>query len=190
MKKTIISIVLGLIFTISGYSQNVPNPDEEITIKKSDLSTEQLAEILAEKQLQEMQKKVETYGNWVGVGGEVGTAVKEALLGVVEVSDKFGKTDVGKFTMIMVAWKIIGKDIIRILLGLIFIIVFVILLNRSYRTYTVRRIVTESNGWKFWLPKKYTLVEPKEFDGFEFTKILHLFLLVGSFGITYAIMFS
>ena len=77
---------------------------EKITVKTSDLTVDQLAKIKAQAEVESLQKKLETYGKWVGVGGEIGNAVKESLNAVVDVSDKFGKTDVGKFTMLMVAW--------------------------------------------------------------------------------------
>lgn len=132
---------------------------EKITISTSDLTVDQLAKIKAETQVKELQKKLDTYGKWVGVGGEVGTAVKEGLTAVVDVADKFGKTDVGKFTMYMVAWKVIGKDIVGIVLGLLFFTVFTsVLIWIAKRTLTSKKVLT-SNPGLFKYPKTYEVVK-------------------------------
>jgi len=190
MKKVIVFLMLAIFAAACCPKANAQTPTQKITVDASDLTVDQLAKIKAQQEIETLQKKLETYGNWVGVGGEIGNAVKEGLNAVVDVSDKFSKTDVGRFTMIMVAWKVIGKDFVRIILGLLFIFIFTFVLLRSYRTYTIRKVLVKSNGWKFWLPKEYKVIEPTDFDGFQFVRILHLFLLIGAFGITYAIMFA
>jgi hypothetical protein len=192
MKKVIVFLMLAIFAVACCPKANaqVTTQPEKITVNASDLTVDQLAKIKAQQEVETLQKKLETYGKWVGVGGEIGNAVKEGLNAVVDVSDKFGKTDVGRFTMVMVAWKIIGKDLVRIALGLLFIIIFTFVLLRSYKNYCTRRILIKSNGWKFWLPKEYQVVKPESFDGFQFVKILHVFLMIGAFGITYAIMFA
>jgi hypothetical protein len=93
--------------------------------------------------------------------------------------------------MVMIAWKIIGKDIIRIIIGLVFLTIFTIFLGRYYKdNFTVHKVAVNDNGWRFWLPKEWKLVEPKNYDGYEFVKWLTILMMVGGFGITYAIMFG
>lgn len=192
MKKNILFLIIMLVTTAyySNINAQTVTTSERITVNTSDLTLDQLAKIKAEQTATELQKKLDTYGKWVGVGGEIGGAVKESLNAVVDVADKFGKTDVGRFTMFMVAWKIIGKDIVRIIIGLIFMFIITILIFRSYKNLCTRRIVIKSNGWKFWLPKEYKIVEPEDFEGLEFVKILHIFFFAGAIGLTYAIMFA
>lgn len=60
----------------------------------------------------------------------------------------------------------------------------------SFRRYKPRRIMIEGTLWKPWIPRKYEIVEPDNFEGIEFVKILHIFLMMASFGLTYAIMFG
>lgn len=164
---------------------------EKIVVNKSDLTSTQLMKIETDAKITELQQKLETYGNWVGVGGEIGTAVKEGLTAVVDVADKFGKTDVGKFTLIMVAYKIMGRDFIRIGVGIIFAVIFTIFFFVNFkRNFTERRIVIEDNGWRFWLPKKYQIVSPNTYEGYEFVKWANVLILFGGFAIIYAIMFA
>lgn len=190
-------MTLTLAFSVVN-AQSTPASAQKVEVNISDLTPLQIAKIQAEAQVQtaqyeidKLKSKLETYGNWVGVGGEIGTAVKEGLTAVVDVADKFGSTKVGKFTMIMIAYKIMGRDFIRIIIGLLFFTVFVIFLfNYHKKNFTTRRIAIEDNGWKFWLPKKYEIVEPKQYEGYEFVKWLNIAMLLGSFGLTYAIMFA
>jgi hypothetical protein len=55
--------------------------------------------------------------SWVGIGKEIGEATKEGLAAVVDQAERFGTTRVGFFVMAMVAWKIIGHDILAVVLG-------------------------------------------------------------------------
>ena len=160
------------------------------------LTAEQQAKYYSDLKIAELEKKLQTYGNWVGVGGEVGTAIKEGLTAVVDVADQFGKTDVGKFTMYMVAWKVIGKDIVRIVLGLIFIAVFTWLLIYSFkRTCLERRILVETKNAGFMrYPKerKYEIIEPRfgDGEGLGAIRVLHLVFFLIAIWITYGIMFA
>lgn len=117
MKKIfVLSFVLAFL-ALACCSANAQTTTPKTGDPTSYMTPEQLAKYEADIRVAELQKKLDIYGNWVGVGGEVGTAVREGLNAVVDVADKFGKTDVGRFTMILVAWKVIGKDIMRIVLG-------------------------------------------------------------------------
>lgn len=189
MKRFWIVSILMLFCTTSYMVAQGNQQDEKITVSTSDLTPAQLLKIKADQEAKDLQAKLTTYGNWVGVGGEIGKGVKEGLTAVVDVADKFGSTKVGTFTMIMVAWKIIGRDILRIFIGIIFVIVATIFIFKSYRKLTTHRICIKSNGWQFWLPKEYKIIEPEDFEGKEFVKVLYLIMLVGAFGIGYALMF-
>ena len=158
---------------------------ETVTINKSDLTATQLAKIAADEQL----AKIETYGKWVGVGGEIGTAIREGLNAVVDVSEKFGNTNVGKFTMYLIAWKVAGKDFVRIFLGLIFAVVITFLIFRSLRKMYPYKIPKRNRGIKFWESVEYEIIHPEDYEGSEIMKVVYILMLVGSYGITYAIMF-
>lgn len=171
-------------------SQSTYSHDQKITVNSSDLTVDQLAKIELEKANAELQKKVDTYGKWVGVGGEVGIAVKEGLTAVVDVADKFGKTDVGKFTIYMVAWKVMGKDLIKIIIGLLFFFLFTTTLIFTYRRLVnPRRFLVENPGWLRY-PKKYLVIESK-YSADDTTLVAVIFIIFFFVGmwITYAVMF-
>lgn len=164
-----------------------PSPEQYLT-------ADQMAKYQSDLKVAELEKKLQTYGNWVGVGGEIGTAVKEGLSAVVDVSEQFGKTDVGKFTMLMIAWKVMGKDIIKIFIGLIFLFIALFTAYKSMRKtiFGFNRKV-KSNGLLFWKPNEYQWVSGTFSDysseGIGFMWFLHVVFILGSIGITYAIMF-
>lgn len=54
--------------------------------------------------------ELSTIEKWKGIGQEIGIATKEGLTSVMDVAEKFGTTNVGRFVMFMVAWKVMGQD--------------------------------------------------------------------------------
>jgi uncharacterized protein YxeA len=66
--------------------------------------------------------QIETAGKWVGFGKEVGTAVNESLKAVTGTAVDFSKTSLGKITVALVIYKVIGSDIIRVLFGILWLI--------------------------------------------------------------------
>ena len=191
MKKFLALLTITMfVFTFNAPQASAQLQDQKITVKTSDLTVDQLAKIKLEEANAELQKKVDTYGKWVGVGGEIGTAVKDGLNAVVDVADKFGKTDVGRFTMIMIAWKVVGKDVVRIILGILFFITLTIIIVRVYRRVVMPRRVLIENPGLFKYPKKYQVVNPPV-DGEDSVWITVILLLVFLAGIwiTCGIMF-
>jgi len=196
MKRILVLPVLLLLALTSVTAQtDYTTSDERIVVNKSDLTPDQIAKLKAEAQLELMEKKLETYGNWVGVGGEIGQAIDEGLNSVVNVAEKFGKTEVGKFTLVLIAWKVVGQDVVRILLGLIFIGMFTWLLIYSFRRTCIDRrvlIKNENPGFMTYPKlKEYKIVEPLfgDGEGLGIIRIVHLIFFLIGIWITYAIMF-
>ena len=158
------------------------------------MTPEQLVEFQKDVEIAQLEKKLETYGNWVGVGGEVGSAIEEGLSAVVGVADQFGSTDVGKFTMILIAWKVIGKDTVRILLGLLFFALITWLFLKVYKGYyRPKKVATKKVPFlkRFVESVEYQIIEPdKDWEGVNAIPIVMLILYAGAVGITYAIMFA
>jgi hypothetical protein len=191
MKKIIgLLAIMTLLIVVSAPRTYAQTEDSKITVKTSDLTTDQLAKIKLEQTNAELQKKLDTYGKWVGVGGEIGTAVKDGLTAVVDVADKFGATNVGKFTMTMVAWKVIGKDLVKIVIGLLFFIVFTSTFIYTFKRLTKEQRVLIENPGLFKYPKKYEVIRAK-FDAEDTTIIAVIFIIAFLIGIwvTYSVMF-
>jgi hypothetical protein len=199
MKKILGLMIMLLVVAIApSYSQaNLNGSNEKVVIDKADLTPAQIASYEAQAQIEKanaeiakLERKLETYGKWVGVGGEIGQAVKDGLTSVVDVADKFGSTNVGRFTMIMIAWKVMGKEVVQIILGLLFFFTFLITLILIFRRIVLpRRIKIENPGF-FKYPKKYELVKTElDSEGVTIVTVVFVFAFLLSIWITYAIMF-
>jgi hypothetical protein len=181
MKKFLWLFIMLLTITVTSYAQ-----DETVQIKKTDLTTEQLAKL----QVEETKQKIVSYGEIAGFGKEIGIAINDGLNAVVDVSQKFAGTDVGKFTIAIIGWKLLYKDFIQILLGLLFVVFVNILIFKYHKTLRPHKVLKKGAWYQFWVTKEYDYVEPDEFEGIEAIKILLIAISMGSFGFTYLIMFG
>jgi len=86
-------------------AQEDKTKEEMVLVPKKYVSTEGLTHTQTSK------------SEWIGIGREIGIATREGLDAVIGSAEKFGTTKVGTFIMCMVAWKIIGKDLLGIVLG-------------------------------------------------------------------------
>lgn len=199
MKKIIlISLLLAFVTSISYTASS--QSSKQVVVNYDDLNSIQKAEIMAneliaeqESQLAVYEKKIEKYGDWVGVGGEVGIAVKEGLEAVVDVADKFGGTDVGMFTMVLVAWKVMGKDVVGIVLGIIFFIVLVTLMLLFFKRVVLnRKTLIKKTPLGFWKgsTKEWVIIESNFDEGDKaITGIVGAVVFLLGIWITYGIMF-
>ena len=111
-----------------------------ITVRRSSLPASVIQQV-------EMQQKIETMGKWVGLGKEIGTAVKEGLSALTEETDKFSKTGVGKFTMFMIAFKIMGYAVIQLCVGIIlFLIITPVIIVSFFKNCMPEKYVSRKNS--------------------------------------------
>lgn len=113
MKAKLVLVGLLLIgFAHSTLAQQQTQSSQDATtviVKKSDLTAEQLAKV----QSQQVKERLGEYGEYAEMGRGIGLAVSESLK-AGDVAVNFSKTDVGKFTMFLIAWKVMAKDIISV----------------------------------------------------------------------------
>lgn len=110
-----------LIFASLGIAQT----SDQVLINKADLPPAVLAQL-------EQKSQVEKYGSYVGLGKEIGEAVKGSLSAFTDETDKFAKTGVGKFTMALVAYKVVGLQLIQLLFGLLLFSVSTFVIGFSF----------------------------------------------------------
>jgi hypothetical protein len=192
MKKlilfTILFLSVGLMPTMAQQTQ-----DSRILVDPNDLPASVLNELKQKQQVQNIEQKVEQYGRWAGMGKEVGTAINEGLTAVKDVSIEFSESDLGLFTMGMIAWNVMGEDLTRIIIGLIIMLLSLIFILRSYfKTCTQTKVYVNGRVPLLMRPFKssgeYTLEHAQYSDGGG--AFLHFIALGVMAGITYAIMFA
>jgi hypothetical protein len=109
MKLRIVAIfmlALLVVFT-PAVAQQTADGDQIVSVPKKYVSAEGLN-----------HQAEATVSKWIGMGKEIGVATREGLDAVVGSAEKFGTTKVGTFVMVMIAWNIMAKSILGIILGI------------------------------------------------------------------------
>ena len=101
-------ITIALLFCAALCAAQTDDSEQLVTVPKRYVSTEGLNH----------QASQPAASQWIGVGREIGVATREGLNAVVDTAEKFGSTKVGTFVMVMIAWKIMAKDVLGIVLGI------------------------------------------------------------------------
>ncbi len=145
MSRRIIVVAI-LIATGWAFAQQTDQQEKMILVKESDLPATVLEQVRMKQQLQ-------SYGEYAGLGREIGTAINEGLKAVTEQTAKFAETKVGKFTMFIIAYKVLGTDIVQFAVGIPLLVVGLIIFVWSYYKNCIpRRILIEKDkeGKKRW----------------------------------------
>lgn len=194
MKKLTLTLLFALFMCLNfqAIAQN-NQQDDRIVVSASDLPASVLEEIKKKKELENIEYKVQSYGKWAGMGEEIGTAVSGALTAVKDVSIEFADSDLGHFTMLMVAWKVMGIDVVRIVIGVFLIFLGWIFTLKSYfKTCTPTRLYENGRQPLFMRPFKssgpYTIVNPMWNEGGG--AFLHFVVMASFAGVGALIMFS
>lgn len=117
--------------------------------------------------------------NGKGIGIAIGSAAKELGL----AADAFLKTDAGKITVAMVAWKVMGRDLVHIVGGSIFFLILAGIWTHIYRrtcligSVTITPIQMKILGFDVVRNKKMIIYDKKPYDAEQF------FLMVVGIGI-------
>lgn len=157
------------------------NQDEMVTVPKKYVSSEGMNH-------QGSESNVSKAAEWAGIGKEVGIATKEALNAVVDTSEKFGSTKVGTFVMIMVAWKIMAKDILAIIIGIpIWVVGLCIWIWAAKKFFFGYKVLDKQEGkTKFYSqhePYNFNSEDARSATGIILTLIIVVWFIVGIAGI-------
>lgn len=82
---------------------------------------------------EEAKQKVEAVSEYVGLGREIGEAVNGALGAVEDHVLSIASSDLGQTAIFIVCWKLLWKDIVGIIVGLILLIIMCVWLWHSLR---------------------------------------------------------
>jgi len=135
--KTIVSIFAALAFVASVFAQQQPNM---VTVDVNQLTPEARAQI----EMAKTKEKIAQYGSWVGVGREVGEALDAGLTAVEKHADNIADTKIGMFAMAVIAYKVIGTDLIQLFVGLGFALLWVpFYVYMAWRNVIPHRVLTD-----------------------------------------------
>lgn len=141
MKK--LFILLGMLFISAvTFAQSVTLSQEDLA-KLDPNAKAQIVAIQTEKQI---DGTLQTTGKWVGLGKEIGTAMNESLTAITTTASNFAETKLGKFTMFLVAWKVIGTDFLQLVIGIVWIVMILSISLYLYRN-NCERVKIMSRKW-------------------------------------------
>jgi len=153
MKKVIIIFGILCLTVITSAQQTQYGDNTKILIDKNMLTPEQIASASA-------SNKVSEVGKWVGLGKEIGTAMDAGLTAVTSHAEQLADTKVGKFTMFLIAYKVIGKDIIQFIVGVPITIAWLWYWCIIYKRKCVPRQII-SKRYENGKPAEYQMYDPR-----------------------------
>lgn len=182
--KSVLRLMLWSVLCVAPVSAQQQAP-EMVTIPKSALTEYQKEELATAA----MDNRIQTYGKWVGVGKEIGEAVNSSLEAVSTNASKFAETSVGRTAVYLVVWKVVGKDVLGLIVGGLLLLIGVPLWIWSYRNALQNRypVDTEtfnekggvaSRTYKFYKTDRYGNKEDASNDAERFIHFAALALLL------------
>ncbi|KKW32116.1 MAG: hypothetical protein UY76_C0040G0006 [Candidatus Uhrbacteria bacterium GW2011_GWA2_52_8d] len=160
---SVILMAIALFLCVSTAFAQQPTPPKTYVVAADQLTPGQIAQLEAGETL----TTVETVGKYAGVGKEIGEGVSGALGALNEEASKFGDTRVGHFTMAMIAWKIMGDDIVAVshdmigyVVGIPFFFLASLAILWSYRRKCIPHTVLAEKGAGIFGTRKYETVDP------------------------------
>jgi len=144
-----ILLFVGSSTVLARQTQSVPTnitDNQLVSVRLGDLPADIRAQIIAKSQLEDTKQKIEQYGQWVGIGKEVGVAINDGLEAVTEKAEKFANTTPGKVTIFVIIWKVIGRELAGLFVGVPLIGLTTWIFFYAWRTLFRGRIVRTVNA--------------------------------------------
>lgn len=144
------------------------------------LTKEQEAQI--QLQIEQIKKEgqskatVETANEWVDLGKNVALAFTTVAKDLGVAADSFLQSTTGKVTLVLIVWKVAGKDIIGVIIGVIMMIAFTTMWVYFFRRLCiVKSVVIKTPETGFKKVKEVRYYNEDEVVG---TRVTMLFILI------------
>lgn len=154
MKKVLILLIFSFLTCFVTFAQNSSDGTVILTAEQYNALPINVKESI------EKENTYKTIGKWAGLGKEIGEGVNSALMAIEGSATRISETTLGKTAMNVVVWKFVGKDIIRIIIGILVLVIGVpIMINliNSYKPHKVlinKRFIKE----KMQFEKEYEYI--------------------------------
>lgn len=146
MKKVLILLIFSFLTCFVTFAQN----SSTVT-----LTAEQYNSLPSNvKERIEKENTYKTIGKWAGLGKEIGEGVNSALMAIEGSATRISETTLGKTAMYVVVWKFVGKDIIRITIGILVLVIGVPIMINLINSYKPHKT----------LIKKHFIKEKMQFE--------------------------
>ena len=161
--------------------------EETVSIPKDQLTEQQKAYVTAHAVAKNVTEASQ-------IGKDVGEAMREGFSALSDGVNDFAKTDAGKYTAIIIAWKVMAKDIIafingpgftliRMAMAVFFFVLLSMIVAWSYnRTCVPRRIATKKvREGRLLKEVEFQIVNNDECSNDYYKKLFHGIGLMAAF---------
>lgn len=133
MKKVLILLIFSFLTCFVSFAQN----SSTVT-----LTAEQYNSLPSNvKERIEKENTYKTIGKWAGLGKEIGEGVNSALMAIEGSATRISETTLGKTAINVVVWKFVGKDIIRIIIGILVLAIGVPIMVKLINSYKPHKVL-------------------------------------------------
>ena len=148
MKKVLILLIFSFLTCFVTFAQNSSNSTVILTAEQYNALPINVKESI------EKENTYKTIGKWAGLGKEIGEGVNSALMAIEGSATRISETTLGKTAMNVVVWKFVGKDIIRIIIGILVLVIGVPIMINLINSYKPHKT----------LIKKHFIKEKMQFE--------------------------
>lgn len=148
MKKVLILLIFSFLTCFVTFAQNSSDGTVIITAEQYNALPINVKESI------EKENTYKTIGKWAGLGKEIGEGVNGALMAIEGSATRISETTLGKTAMNVVVWKFVGKDIIRIIIGILVLTIGVPIMINLINSYKPHKT----------LIKKHFIKEKMQFE--------------------------
>lgn len=148
MKKVLILLIFSFLTCFVTFAQNSSNSTVTLTAEQYNALPINVRESI------EKENTYKTIGKWAGLGKEIGEGVNSALMAIEGSATRISETTLGKTAMNVVVWKFVGKDIIRIIIGILVLAIGVPIMINLINSYKPHKT----------LIKKHFIKEKMQFE--------------------------
>lgn len=154
----VVGLLAGCGLRANAQTNNNNEETVTVTVPKSSLTPQQQATL----------KQQEVKG-WVGIGKEIGQAVNESLVAITTQANSFAGTGVGKLTVFIVIWKVVGDQVLHVIGGIAFVLIALPIWLWSYRRtcFPKRVLRKETIMPDKSVVKEYATEEPEDMENWR-----------------------
>ena len=148
MKKVFILLIFSFLTCFVTFAQNSNDGTVTLTVEQYNALPTNVKKSI------EKENTYRTIGKWAGLGKEIGEGVNSALMAIEGSATRISETTLGKTAMYVVVWKFVGKDIIRITIGILVLAIGVPIMINLINSYKPHKT----------LIKKHFIKEKMQFE--------------------------
>lgn len=147
MKKIVLMSLVSIALTVNLHALN---SQDVVSAGFSDLTITQQAEIISEiakkKELVSEPSNVQVAQEWVNLGTSIGQGLASSAKELGVAVNEFSSTPVGKLTMFLIIFQVIGAKLIGVFAGILFIALGTIFTTIIMNRFSVFKITYNKEG--------------------------------------------